>query len=152
MTCNCESNIGVGALQRSNPLPPGLYWIDVIDEPHQIEFAAWTFENATKVRIEATEFFDAVSWPDCPITEGECSPSRVWAKFRVTAPVNWNAVALGFPNIIAPGEVVNSSADTATVPDFSDYCDIGCQAEKVAIAAGVLIGGGFLLLLATKFS
>lgn len=152
MSCDCESNIGVGALERSNPLPPGTYWIDVIDEPHQIEFAAWAFENSAKVQIIATEFFQAVSWPDCPITEGDCSPSRVWAKFEVSEPVAWNAVVLGFPNIIGEGEQINSSADTATVPDFSDYCDIGCQAEKVAVAAGVLLGGGFLLLLAAKFS
>lgn len=152
MACDCESNIGVAGLQRSNPLPPGLYWIDVIDEPRQIEFAAWAFENSAKVRIEATEFFPAISWPDCPITEGQCSPSRVWAKFRVSAPVEWKAVVFGFPNVIEPGEVIDSSSDTASVPDFSDYCDIGCQAEKVAIAAGVIFGGGILLLVAAKLS
>lgn len=157
MSCDCEiidarNHVFIGRLERTSPLPPGLYWIDVIDEPHQIEFAAWTFENASKVQIEATEFFEAVSWPDCPITEGECSPSRVWAKFRVIEPVAWNAVLLGFPNIISPGEQINSSADTATVPDFSDYCDIGCQAERVAIAAGVVLGGTFLVLMAAKFS
>jgi hypothetical protein len=165
MSCDCENNrqppgaqplparaTGIGRLERSNPLPPGVYWIDVIDEPHQIEFAAWTFENSANVRVITTEFFPAINWPDCDVSFSDCWPSRVWAKFEVLRPVPWKAVVLGFPNVVEPGQKVDSSADTATVPDFSDYCDIGCQAEKVAIAAGVLIGGGFLLLLAAKFS
>lgn len=137
-------------LQRKSPLPIGDYWIDVIDEPEQTDFAAWAFENQASVRIVNAEHFDAVRWPDCPITEGDCSPSRTWVKFQVLSPVPWNAVALGFPNIISKGEEVNTSADTATVPDFSDNCDIGCQAERVAVAAGVILGGTALVIILAK--
>lgn len=134
------------ALQRTSPLPQGDYWIDVIDEPEQADFAAWAFENQASLKMLTVEQYPAVSWPDCPITEGECSPPRTWVKFRVLNPVHWDAVKLGFPSIISEGEVVNTSADTATVPDFSDYCDIGCQAERVAIAAGVILGGSALVI------
>lgn len=134
------------ALQRTSPLPVGDYWIDVIDEPEQEDFAAWAFESQGKIGILAIEQYEAVSWPDCPITEGECSPPRTWVKFRVLTPVPWDAIKLGFPNIIREGEMVNTSADTASVPDFSDYCDIGCQAQKVAITAGVILAGTALVL------
>lgn len=137
-------------MQRSSPLPVGEYWIDVIDEPEQADFAAWLFEHQSKLKIVAVEEFEAVSWPDCPITEGDCSPPRTWVKFQVLSPVPWDAVKLGFPNIISEGENINSSADTASVPDFSDYCDIGCQAERVAIAAGVVLGGVSLAILLSK--
>lgn len=139
-------------MERSNPLPPGTYWVDVIDEPHQIEFAAWTFENSPSVFIEKTEFFPAVRWPDCPITEGECSPSRVWAKFRTSKSLDWKATSLGYPNVIEAGDAVNSSQDTASIPDFSDNCDIGCQAQKVAVSAAVVLGATALFILIAKSS
>lgn len=144
--CDCHS-VSVGRLQRDNPIPPGTYWLDVIDESNQADFAAWRLEHADKVRILKSEHFDAIRWPDCPITEGECSPSRDWVKFEISSPVVWEAQKFGFPNIIAADEKIESSADTATVPDFSDNCDIGCQAQKVAIAAGVVFGGVALIMI-----
>lgn len=152
MGCNCGTNLAIGGLQRSSPLPVGDYWFDLIDvQNHHDAFAEWRFKSGNDVAIVATEDFPAVSWPDCPITEGECSPPRSWIKFSVVRPVAWDAVALGgFPNIIGPGEKIETSADTASNPDFSDYCDIGCQAEKVAIAASVVIGGTILVILAAK--
>ncbi len=151
MSCNCQSEypplISVGRLQRSNPLQAGTYWIDVIDGDNQEEFAKWTLENSGRVKVLKTEHFEAVSWPDCPITEGDCSPSRDWVKFSILEPVSWDAVQFGFPNIIEVGETVETSADTATTPDFSDNCDIGCQAEKVAVAGAVILGGVAVILL-----
>lgn len=157
MTCNCSpiDSLSVGKLQRESPLPAGVYWLDVIDVPNQIAFAAWTLENASKVKVVKTEHFPANDWPTCSgldPTTGGCWPSRDWVKFKVSAPVAWNAVQLGFPNIIEVGEKVESSADTASDPDFSDNCDIGCQAEKVAIAAGVILGGVALILVIKAMS
>lgn len=137
-------------MQRGSPLPVGDYWIDVIDRPEQEDFAAWAFENQSRIKVLVVEEFEAVSWPDCPITEGECSPPRTWVKFRVLTPVEWNAVKLGFPNIISEGEAVETSADTAQLPDMSDYCDIGCQATRVAVAAGVILGGTALIILLAR--
>lgn len=130
----------VGKLIRTSPVPIGTYWIDVIDTQNEADFAAWLLTNQDKVKVLHTEHFDAVNWPDCPITEGECWPSRDWYKFQVLQPVSWNAVQFGFPDQIEPGEVINSSQDTATEPDFSDNCDIACQVKKSAIYAGLIAG------------
>jgi len=158
--CGCQSAepvswkgsiFSIGKLQRQSPLPAGIYWLDVMDSQNQSDFAAWSMENSGVVRVLKTEHFDAIRWPDCPITEGECSPSRDWVKFQVFAPVKWNAVQFGFPNIIEQNEIINTSADTASEPDFSDNCDIGCQAEKVAIAGGVILGGVAIIVLVQSF-
>jgi hypothetical protein len=123
----------IGKLQRVSPLPPGKYWIDVIGDDDQQLFAAWLFENQNIVHTIVSEHFDAPSFPDdlsCPPL-GDCGPSRDWVKFEVISPVTWDAVKLGFPNIINLGEEINTSADTATVPEETDDCDIACQANKV---------------------
>lgn len=141
-------------LQRTSPLPNGDYWIDVIGEVNQSFFSAWAFENAAKVDVLATEHFDAVGFPDCSewdfTVNSLCAPSRTWAKFRVKEPVEWFAKVLGFPNVIAQGETIESSTDTFEPPDFGNNCDIGCQAERVAVAAGVILGGTALVILLIK--
>lgn len=144
----------IGKLQRVNPLPPGVYWIDVIDTAHQQAFAGWVFEHSLEVKVITTEHFDSLNWPDCSAFnfEGDCWPSRDWVKFEVLKPVTWDAVNLGFPNLILPGEKIETSGDTVTAPDFSDNCDIACQAEKVAIAAGVVAASALVIALAIKIS
>lgn len=132
--------VAIGKLQRQMPLPEGTYWIDVIDTDNQQAFSDWVQSAQSTVKLLATEHFDAVRWPDCPITEGECSPSRDWHKFEVIHPTVWDAVKFGYPNIIAVGEKVETSADTTSEPDFGDNCDIACQAEKVAQAIGIVSG------------
>lgn len=143
----------IGRLQRTNPLPIGTYWIDVIDAEHQQFFAGWTFDNQSKVKVLATEHFDANDWPECSSldpTTGGCWPSRDWVKFQVLSPVTWDAVKLGFPNAIESGEVINTSSDTATEPDFGDNCDITCQAERVATAVGIIGIGALAVVIAIK--
>lgn len=150
--CEQESNIltrvsgiRVAGLERSNPLPPGRYWIDIIDVPNQIAFNAWAFDNRPTVNVLKTEHFQALEWPDCPITEGQCWPSRDWVLFDVTSNTRWLPTVFGFPN--HADETVQSSSDTADVPEDPDFCDIGCQAGKVALAGGVLLGGLALVFL-----
>lgn len=142
--------VRVGKLERSSPLPAGTYWIDVIDTQNQTDFGAWTLENAANVKVLKTEHFPANDWPTCSgldPTTGGCWPARDWVKFQLLKPVTWDAIKFGFPNIIEAGEKVDSSADTASSPDFSDNCDIGCQAEKVAVAGGVILGGVAVILI-----
>jgi hypothetical protein len=144
----------IGKLQRINPLPPGQYWIDVIDSAHQQSFAGWLFEHSLEVKVLVSEHFEALNWPDCSALnfEGDCWPSRDWIKFEVLKPVSWDAVTLGFPNLILPDEKIETSGDTATVPDFSDNCDIGCQAQRVAVAAAVVGASAVAIALAIKLS
>jgi hypothetical protein len=65
----------------------------------------------------------------------------------VVEPTPWDAVKLGYPNVIGDNEHIDSSGDTVSVPDFSDNCDIGCQATKVAWAGGIILGGLAIVLL-----
>jgi hypothetical protein len=90
-------------LERRSPLPVGLYWIDVIGE-NRAAFQAWRSVQAAEVKVRASEQFDD-------------GPGRDWIKFEVLKPAAWDAKRFGFPNTIAPGEVVTSSADTVQRPD-----------------------------------
>lgn len=153
MTCNCGNQLAIGALQRQDPLPIGTYWIDVIDTQHQQDFAAWLVLNAKTVKVLNSEHFPENDWPDCSSldpTTGGCWPSRDWVKFEVSAPTKWDAVEFGFPNIIKPSEKIETSADTASNPDFSDNCDIGCQMQKAAIAVGVMAVGVIAIAVAVR--
>lgn len=138
MTCNCidlvSPTYSVGKLERNNPLPAGQYWIDVVGLKAQEHFAAWRFENKDALLILVYENYDA---------QGDF-PARDWVKFEVKTPVPWNAVQLGFPNIIEPEDSIDTSSDTATNPTNEEIgvCDIACQVEKVGwVVGGVLVLG-----------
>lgn len=169
MTCGCESStalgsigvgrqrsraVRVGKLQRANPIPAGMYWIDVVGEDAQVAFSAWIFENASRVEILVSQHFRALNWPDCLPSSGgiasDCSPSRDWVKFRVSEPAPWDAKKIGFPNIIEEGEIINSSEDTGSIPDFSDNCDIACQAERIGWAVGGVLALGVLFMVVKR--
>lgn len=147
MSCNCEQNVSVGRLQRGNPLPTGTYWIDVIDDTHQTMFGEWLAENSQSVNVLKSEHFAAINWPDCDVSLLDCWPSRDWVKFEVKESVPWPAPVFGYPNIIEPGEKIESSQDTSDVPDVpSSDCDIACQTERVALAAGGLLVLGIIFM------
>jgi hypothetical protein len=158
MSCNCGSNatkpsifnaMGIGKrLERKNPLPPGLYWTDLIDVGPITKFAAWVAQHAPFVQILNHEEFPALNWPDCPITE-DCGPARAWVKFQVVIDTPWDST-LGFPTVIEPGEIVNSASDTVTDPDFSENCDIACQAKWVVGALAATAMAGVLLARAIR--
>jgi hypothetical protein len=104
----------------------------VIGQKAQEHFAAWRFDNQNALLILVSEHYDA---------QGDF-PSRDWVKFEVKTPVSWNAVQLGFPNIIAPEDSIDTSSDTATNPTNEEIgvCDIACQVEKVGwVVGGVLV-------------
>lgn len=93
------SEVGVGAVQRQNPLPAGRYWVDVF-APDTDTFGAWLSSNKSTVTVRNTEHFDS-------------SPVRDWYLFDVTVPTPWNGP--GFPTIATTD--VTSSADTVVRPD-----------------------------------
>lgn len=94
--------VGVGALERRNPLPPGKYWVDVFT-PQEAAFQDWLRKNKGSVSVITTETF-------APIDD---YPGRAWRLFTVQAPVAWEGP--GFPTIAEPG--VETSEDTAQRPD-----------------------------------
>lgn len=94
-------SLGVGAIERANPLPVGKYWVDVFD-PQEAAFQAWLRKNKASVVVRSTETFEP---------SGDY-PGRAWRLFEVSSPVTWEGP--GFPTIAGPS--VKTSADTADRP------------------------------------
>lgn len=134
--------IGVGALERRNPLPAGRYWIDVF-QPDSAAWQAWLVSNAQNVKIEETEHF----------AEVDQFPDRDFFIFKVLTPVTWQGP--GFPSIA--DATIKSSTDTRDRPDpTKDPTDVGADLVEsllhpspTTVAVGTVIfliaGGGLAL-------
>lgn len=127
-------------LERRSPLPAGLYWLDVLGEKRPA-FIDWRTVNAETVKVRSVESFE------------DPKPGRDWYKFEVLKPTAWDAKRFGFPNIIKPGEPINSSSDTVQRPDpekdpldkLGDALgDAGGMSSRL-IQAVALIGGALVL-------
>lgn len=83
------------AIERSNPIPVGRYWVDATSPVAVQQFANWAQAHAASVKIEKVD--------------DEDSPISVWSTrktafciFRVTSPtLRWGILTggLGLPNI-----------------------------------------------------
>lgn len=103
------------ALQRTNPLPLGAYWIDLFrpttsrpDQKDQLpRFEKWIQDNGGAVRVISSQTFDE------DLLGG---PIRAFVIFSVrqSPPVPWPFRELGFPNI--SDRSVQSSDDTVQKP------------------------------------
>lgn len=130
------------ALERSNPLPPGSYWVDV-PPSDAAAFDAWLRSNAGALRVVATSAGQA-GWQ--------------WIRFDVEAPamVFWQGP--GFPTIAVQGgdlneqQVKQSPRDCHVVMteagpqvvcnDGADRVDLGAAAGEAlrALAPWALAG------------
>jgi len=141
--CDC---VHTGALERSNPLPAGRYWVDVFS-PDSAAFGAWLTSNQATVRVVSTQSFE----------KNDAGPARDWYLFQVTAPTPWNGP--GFPTIADAS--VTSSADTVQRPDpqpdplstaADTASDLAASAQKAVTALPtvtlIAIGLGVALLIA----
>lgn len=120
------------ALERRNPLPKGVYWIDVFGDNRE-KFAAWTRTN--KVRVSTSESFDS-------------SPPRDWVKFEVANPVPWDGKTFGFPTVIKPGDTINTSDDTVQKPPpetSPNLDDLLPKPGNLLLGIGIAIGVGLIL-------
>lgn len=100
---------------KDDPLPVGVYWIDVFDDSQNTAdiatFHDWLALNETTVRLIREEHYNASA--DWNIFETE--PHRIWALFEVTAPTLWGqGPSLGFPS---EGRADMVSGDTIQKPD-----------------------------------
>lgn len=153
-------------LQRANPVPPGVYWVDVFD-PNRDAFASWVKAHADAVKLRVTEHYGPgasplkallkEAWVVTPanplglLVAGaarlipDSGVSRDWALFEVLKPVAWDARTFGFPEI---AEGVKSSDQTVAgadkEPDITDTLpttqEIGGAVKSVANAAGSVLG------------
>lgn len=94
--------LGMGDLERHNPLPAGRYWVDVF-APDASAFIAWLRANKNAVHVTTTESFP----------ENGGGPARDWYLFDVTTPVPWSGP--GFPTVAGPE--IKTAEDTAQRPD-----------------------------------
>jgi hypothetical protein len=101
-TCWLDDDATAGALERTNPLPAGRYWVDVF-QPDAEAFGAWLSSNKATVHVVSTQSFE----------KNDGGPPRDWYLFQVSAPTPWQGP--GFPTIADAS--VTSSADTAQRPD-----------------------------------
>jgi hypothetical protein len=135
--------VGVGAMERANPLPIGRYWVDVFT-PQEAAFQDWLKRNKGNVAVTTTESFE-------PIDD---YPGRVWRVFEVNAPVPWEGP--GFPTIA--GADIKSSDDTVQRPPkekepldkLSDYgADVGKTAKTILWVVGgavaIVVGGALVM-------
>lgn len=60
MSCNCGQNtpkpnifnvVGIGRLERRNPVPPGIYWTDLIGPENIQIFAEWVLAHPIFVAV-----------------------------------------------------------------------------------------------------
>ena len=102
------------ALQRANPVPPGVYWVDVpgpatgpqprtrwaeSSESKRQDFEAWRKKYADRVTVLETKSGDEIAW----------------YLFEVSKSVPWDAVKFGYPTI---GKRGMHQGDTIQAPDL----------------------------------
>lgn len=76
------------ALERRNPLPPGIYWTDVIGPEKVALFHDWRTHNKATVKVRGTQEKAAITW----------------FLFEVLSPTPaYDASRLGFPTIAEEG-------------------------------------------------
>lgn len=140
----------VGKLERSNPIPPGIYWVDVFEPSHQA-FIEWKTANKTTVIIRSTVHHEADSG----------GPSRDWVLFEVKADTpRWPLSAkLGFPEIAEKGKETKEEDTVQKPPPEKDPIDtIGEAVSDIAAPAktgvlvllGVVVVGGIGYALVTR--
>ena len=91
------------------PLPPGRYWLDVVDSPKSPtavdDWNAWVLANAAKVKVETSQ--------ETAASGG--NPHRLFVIFNVKDFVFFPSGNFGFPSF-AP-TTIQSEDDTIKAPD-----------------------------------
>lgn len=125
------------AIQRANPLPVGLYWIDIIGAPKTLQFRSWLARNSDSVTVEKDEYH---------LPTGDY-PEHTWYRFAVGAPVAWEGP--GFPDIIPDGESPpQTEKETSQSPHVASTGEVIDQLEESVKDAADSAKTGFYALLA----
>lgn len=111
---------------KTEPLPPGVYWIDVYDteenDANIATFHDWIELNKATVRVLRTEvhdtgetWFQEFPWAGVLSLLLAKKIVGIWTLFEVTAPTNWfQQLSLGWPN---EGQKGQNARDTIQAPD-----------------------------------
>ncbi len=142
--------ISVGALERGDPIPVGVYWIDSIDpeayaDPELVQVAREGYLLAIQTgqpgayRIVRTTHHDSQLIGD--------QPARDWILFEVRQPIpRWpTSTQWGFPTI-APNGLDTQEGDTVQKPPPEKGPLEGLGDTSLGIPNWVLLGGGIVLV------
>lgn len=118
------------SLERQNPIPPGIYWVDTFKiavpagPDQRAQFSAWRTQHAETVKVLRTQTIEA--------TGG--NPDYEWVLFQVLEPTwRWGTdTHLGFPTR-APKGAATTEEDTVQRPPPGG--------EESALPWGWIIGG-----------
>lgn len=149
---NALQQYETGALVKTDPLPPGRYWIDIFGTEDVQTFTAWHAFNSAFVKIEKTEHYE-------PNAEAGAPEGGDFVIFVVSEqPVAWGmAPKLGWPS--TAGSNVQSAADTiqAPPPEPNFWEQVDAEGKKRlagwvpwAIGGTVLVLGGAIAYAATR--
>jgi hypothetical protein len=122
------------ALERKNPLPPGVYWIDVIGKHQSDAWWEWIGQNKSVKVLKRVDrgYHD------------------VWHLFEVTDPVpRWPTEALlGLPTIATSGDKTTekSTVQRPAVQTTSELVDSWTAGLGKGIGQTILILGLFYLI------
>jgi hypothetical protein len=96
------------ALEKSNPIPKGVYWLDVVGTPAKKAWHSWMLANRETVHVFKKEVHPWDRW---------------WLLFEVKEPTpRWPEDAkLGLPTI-SKGEITSEATEKRKAPEASqDY-------------------------------
>lgn len=105
------------AVERSNPLPPGRYWVDVSPDDRGA-FDGWLQANRGTVVVRSTSQDGSSDWQ--------------WILFDVTAPAMafWNGP--GYPTIADPSVTTESQVKQVPMPEGAGGVDLAAKLLKGA--------------------
>lgn len=136
------------AVERRDPLPPGRYWVYVLED-ELVRWDEWARDHSATVHVVSSErkkklssYTPAlfVTRPDLSIIMDEAG---AWFLFDVSAPTPW--VGFGFPTIVTD-PAVRSSTDVEEAPDPEPDDQLAKDIWKeirglILLAGGVYLGG-----------
>jgi len=136
------------ALERRDPLPPGRYWIYVLEDELE-DWSEWSRAHAATVHVVASEqktklapFTPAVfatRWDGSIIMDG----AGAWFLFDVSAPTPW--VGFGFPTIVTD-MTIRRSTDVEAAPEPEPDGQLG--SDLWGEIKGLVFFGGAIALVA----
>ena len=139
------------AVERRDPLPPGRYWIYVLEDELE-DWDEWARDHSGAVHVVASERQTTLSpyTPAVMATRPDGSiimdAAGAWILFDVMAPTPW--VGFGFPTIVTDPTITRSEQIVqAPAPDPDDQLakDVWDEVKGlVLLAGGIYLLGSFL--------
>jgi len=121
----------VGKLERANPLPLGVYYVDVFEFKFD-RFREW---------LELNQENESVAVISSAMHTDE-SPDRQWVLFEVKKPTMFPQKDLGFPTVAPKGKATTED-DTVQKPGADDF-----KLPVEDFFGGLFSGGTALLIIA----